>query len=294
MVKQTQQEVIEGFKKAHGDTYDYSKVEYTNSASKVIIICKTHGEFQQVVGGHMSGKGCRLCNGGSKLTTAEFVARAAEVHHGKYTYFQTMYRSMKDTVVVTCPLHGDFTILAEMHTAKARGCKKCSNRYRRSAEEFIEDATLIHKGLYTYANSKYIDGDTHLAITCKVHGDFMQTPYKHLTGQGCSACNHGGFASNKPGILYYLRIDNGRAYKIGITNRTVDMRFTPTELSSIEVVQTWNYENGEECHKKEQEIIKQYKEFKYTGPNLLESGNTELFSKDVLGLYKKELNNDPN
>lgn len=42
--------VIEFIKKAklkHGDNYDYSKVEYINATTKVIIICKEHGEFLQ-------------------------------------------------------------------------------------------------------------------------------------------------------------------------------------------------------------------------------------------------------
>lgn len=36
---------IEKAKNKHGDKYDYSKVEYINSTTKVCIICKEHGEF---------------------------------------------------------------------------------------------------------------------------------------------------------------------------------------------------------------------------------------------------------
>jgi len=42
--------------------YDYSKVEYTNYASKIIIICKEHGPFTQVAGTHLSGSGCKKCH----------------------------------------------------------------------------------------------------------------------------------------------------------------------------------------------------------------------------------------
>ena len=34
-------------KGVHGDKYIYSKVNYTNSHTKVIIICKKHDEFEQ-------------------------------------------------------------------------------------------------------------------------------------------------------------------------------------------------------------------------------------------------------
>ena len=36
---------IEKAKRVHGDKYDYSKVEYVNTATKVCIICPEHGEF---------------------------------------------------------------------------------------------------------------------------------------------------------------------------------------------------------------------------------------------------------
>lgn len=48
--------------KVHGDLYDYSKVEYVDSKSEVIIICKKHREFLQTPNGHQRGNGCPNCN----------------------------------------------------------------------------------------------------------------------------------------------------------------------------------------------------------------------------------------
>ncbi len=39
-------EVIEKFRRIHGDRFDYSKVIYSNYHEKVTIICKIHGEYQ--------------------------------------------------------------------------------------------------------------------------------------------------------------------------------------------------------------------------------------------------------
>lgn len=36
---------IQRAKEIHGDKYDYSKVNYINSYTKVCIICPIHGEF---------------------------------------------------------------------------------------------------------------------------------------------------------------------------------------------------------------------------------------------------------
>jgi hypothetical protein len=40
-------------KQTHGDRYDYSKVKYTHSKQKVIIICPEHGEFSQTPNNHV-------------------------------------------------------------------------------------------------------------------------------------------------------------------------------------------------------------------------------------------------
>ncbi len=47
--------------KVHGNTYDYSKVEYINSKTKVTIICPAHGEFTQTPNDHLDGCGCTIC-----------------------------------------------------------------------------------------------------------------------------------------------------------------------------------------------------------------------------------------
>ena len=84
-----------------------------------------------------------------------------------------------------------------------------------------------------------------------------------------------------PAFLYYLSINNGEAYKIGITNRTVEARFTITDLSSIEVVETVYFEQGIDAYQLEQNILKKYEKYKYIGKSLLSSGNTELFNTDI-------------
>lgn len=46
----------------HGDTYNYSKVNYISSDKKVTIICKKHGEFRQTPNRHFAGTDCRSCS----------------------------------------------------------------------------------------------------------------------------------------------------------------------------------------------------------------------------------------
>ena len=93
-----------------------------------------------------------------------------------------------------------------------------------------------------------------------------------------------GFNKEKPAILYYLSIDGGIAYKIGITNKTVEQRFSSEELSRIIILNTIYYQHGVDTYNTEQKILKEFKYAKYEGDSLLINGNTELFDRDVLGL----------
>lgn len=54
-------ELILEFKGVHGDRFDYAKVLYVSSATKITITCRKHGDFEQTPNSHLQGKGCRHC-----------------------------------------------------------------------------------------------------------------------------------------------------------------------------------------------------------------------------------------
>lgn len=59
--KFTTEEYVKKYREKYGDKYDYSKVEYVNNKTKVIIICPKHGEFKQTPSEHLRGFGCPIC-----------------------------------------------------------------------------------------------------------------------------------------------------------------------------------------------------------------------------------------
>ena len=67
MAKLTTEEFIKKAREVHGDKYDYSKVEYVKSSTKVCIICKQHGVFLQSPKQHLSGQGCPICDNKTNL-----------------------------------------------------------------------------------------------------------------------------------------------------------------------------------------------------------------------------------
>lgn len=124
--RSTTEEFIKKAQAIHGIKYDYSKVEYVNNRTPVTIICPLHGEFQQTPKSHLKGCECNKCVGRNKpYATEEFVELAKQIHHGKYSYTKTEYISAHQPIIITCPLHGDFSQQPCDHL-QGHGCPKCN------------------------------------------------------------------------------------------------------------------------------------------------------------------------
>ncbi len=276
----------------HGTTYTYDNLVYRNTTTLVTIACAIHGDFKQTLSNHLSGKGCLKCSGRAQLTTEEFIQAATRVHGDTYTYEDADYINGTTKLVVGCKLHGNFETNPNNFVSKGFGCPECGIlknvlAQTDTTESFIAKAVAVHGDKYDYSLTNYVKAVINVDIVCKIHGVFSQRPQVHtVNGCGCPSCAVGGFASNKPGTLYYLSVNNGQAYKIGITNRTVEERFG-SDMQYIEVIQTWHYDNGQEARDRETEILREYKYSQYLGEPLLKSGNTELFTHDILNLHKE-------
>ena len=122
--QKTLTEFVNECKEVHGDEYDYNKVEYINTNTKVIITCAIHGDFEQLPSGHLNGHGCPFCNG--KLTNEEFIRRAQDVHQNTYDHSKANYTKYHSKVIITCFMHGNFEQTPANHL-KSQGCLKCGN-----------------------------------------------------------------------------------------------------------------------------------------------------------------------
>ena len=45
------------------------------------------------------------------------------------------------------------------------------------------------------------------------------------------------------------------------------------------------YDNGQDALKWETKLKRMYKEYQYKGPDILSSGNTELFTEDIIAIW---------
>ena len=193
--KDTKESFIEKAKEVHGDTYDYSKVIYIKSSSKINIICNNHGIFEQNPNDHLSGYGCKLCgiirSAESKKDTKEsFIEKAKEVHGDKYNYSLVNYINNTTPIKIICKNHGEFIQTPNIHLSGC-GCQLCVDKggsQRYDTEKFIKIAKQVHGDIYDYSKVDYINSLTKVNIICKKHGIFDQQPSSHLNGSGCSKC----------------------------------------------------------------------------------------------------------
>lgn len=192
--KLTKETFIEKARLVHGCKYDYSKVDYKNSATKVCIICPEHGEFRQTPNSHLMGSGCPKCGGNGRLGTDGFIEKARKIHGDKYDYSKVEYVSSHKKVCIICPKHGEFWQKPNGHLS-GYGCPKCGNescgkKNGITKEEFIKKAKEVHGGKYDYSKVEYNGKKTKVCIICPKHGEFWITPDAHTNqGQGCKLCS---------------------------------------------------------------------------------------------------------
>lgn len=187
---------IEDFNKVHHNKYDYSKVDYINSSTKVCIICPEHGEFWQTPNKHLMGRGCPICAGNLVKTTEKCIEDFKKIHGDKYDYSKVKYVNNCTKVCIICREHGEFWQTPSAHLLGCK-CPKCaikeaggklSKKLTMGKEEFIIKANKVQDNFFSYAKAEYINCHTNIIITCPIHGDFIQTPHSHLQGNGCPMC----------------------------------------------------------------------------------------------------------
>lgn len=233
------------FIKSHGYKYDYTKVIYNGGTSKVKIICKKHGEFEQNTASHIFGRGCPKCgfevSSTKRLSNTEiFIDRSKKIHNNKYNYNKVNYVNNSTNVIITCNVHGDFKQLPNSHLL-GRGCHKCGFDTIRNIHLDNPIGWTLHKWKETAKVSKHFDSFKTYIIECW----------------------------NK----------KERFYKIGRTFTTIDNRFKSEHFMpySFKIVKIYT-DTADVTYNLETKLKKMNKNNKYK-PMIKFGGMTECFSK---------------
>ncbi len=188
-----------------GLKYDYSLVEYKNNLTKVKIICKIHGIFEQQPNNHLVGKiGCKQCAKLQKTISKEvFLQRANNKHKFKFQYDLTNYINQDTKIDIICSNGHKFqqTPNAHIYGKIGKGCKQCLLDAFNTTS-FIKRAKEKHGEKYDYSLTVYKAMKTIIKIICPKHGVFEQRPDNHLHNGGCNAC---GQETHKLGAIKFIK-----------------------------------------------------------------------------------------
>ena len=188
--QKTQFQFIKEAKNKHPE-YDYSRAIYENTKTKVLIICKKHGEFFISPHSLLSGSGCPKCSGHYVRTPEEFIKEVSSIFPN-YDFSEIEYKDTHTKVKVICPNHGSFHTLPKT-LLKGHGCPKCgyeknAKNFSYTNEEFLKKALAIHPE-YDYSKVKYKNSITKVSIGCSKHGFFSAIPANLIrNAAGCPKC----------------------------------------------------------------------------------------------------------
>lgn len=279
---------------------------YIGAFDKVTVQCtKCSHTWCALPSNLQAGCGCPICGRVAQqgLATAKNIKAKAEYQtviakrFGGSIILHSEYISSRDKVDCECADCG-YTWSAEANSLKKAkvGCRVCADailkatatlRSSNSKFNFLSDINSIHKGNITIVSSYTAMRDP-VQCLCNICGNTWSPKATGLMkGSGCPSCAVSGFNPTKASILYYLKIThNGDTlYKIGITNLTVNQRFSLQDRGIFTVLKEYQYTSGQECYDAEQLYHKAFKEYQYKGPPILKSkGNTEIYNIDVLCL----------
>lgn len=196
--KGSTEEFILASKNKYGkNIFDYSRVEYINSKTKIQLRClKCNTIFLILPRSHLRNEinECIECYQ-LKNKTNIFIEKAIKIHGNKYDYSKVIYINHTKKVKIICKEHNiEFEQLCSSHLKSEGWCEKCISQNRTinrnlTLNEFIKKANKVYNNLYDYSKSIYINISTELIVICKIHKEFKIKPSIHLRHSGCPKCS---------------------------------------------------------------------------------------------------------
>jgi len=198
----TQEDFVNSVRKIHGGSIDLSDAKYVNDSLKVKCKCNICGNIWSTKPQKLKiGHGCPVCGRKriwekrkDKTTTEKIVDRMKNVFNDYDFSNNESILTQKQKIKVSCPKHGEFETTADS-ILHGHGCRKCQyeklkDSFSYDKDIFIKNAINAHGDYYDYRNVNYTNTDTLVRIICPKHGEFLQTPYKHVNcGHGCPRCS---------------------------------------------------------------------------------------------------------
>lgn len=191
-IEEGKQKFLTYLQNLNSNQYNFDKVKYVNSQTKVIITCKDHGDFLITPDNFKAGHGCAECSRSKKVDEKEFIKRAIKVHGDKYDYSNLNYRFGDKKINIICSIHGPFLQSKKNHL-NGNGCPKCkankiSKMFKKSNDYFINELKNLYGDRFDYSFVEYKGDNEKVKLVCKVHSIFEKKAGYLLSGGGCQKC----------------------------------------------------------------------------------------------------------
>jgi Zn ribbon nucleic-acid-binding protein len=146
--KLTQADFLRRSSQIHQNKYDYSRVRYLNSSTKIEIGCPLHGYFLQTPAMHIYHEnGCQDCwydrvGNRWRMTFDQFIRKSKKIHGTKFRYVSysngNRAKNIRKKATLICPYHGQFIQDVESHL-NGKGCAACrESKGERAVRYFLE------------------------------------------------------------------------------------------------------------------------------------------------------------
>lgn len=156
---------LERAREIHGTQYDYKLTNFGKMHDVVLIECPTHGPFKRTMSDHIYKKvGCPKCGfsrigNNTRFNTETFIEKSRELFGNMYDYSQVVYKNMHSKVIVSCPVHGAWSILPTQHIYQSTGCPQCSSKESKPEmriTEWLERHKIKFEKQYRFPDCKHI------------------------------------------------------------------------------------------------------------------------------------------
>lgn len=231
---------------------DFSRSEYVSNNTKVVIVCKTHGETMQYPHLLFKGAGCGQCGnaraGLKRMAIAKekYFRECKIIHNNFYDYSKSEYLGAHKKLRIICPLHGEFTCSANNHK-KGSGCAICGRMKTEASINFGGKGVICETTL----------------------------------GRG----DH----SNIKLYVFKITSDNEDFYKVGLSNnplkRSYGIRSDSNKIYKVEILHIVE-NNSDTLFKLEQSIVGSLEKY---SPNIKFGGYTECISINPIPILQAKI-----
>lgn len=189
------------------------------------------------------------------------------------------YKGGKTSISHSCPAGHIWYGKPERILAK-HGCNKCAGNIFKTHKQY--EMELFEKEVDANPLEEYAGANTAILHECINGHVWSTTPSSLLNrGRGCPRCSTSGFNDGKSAVLYLISFEhnNNIFYKLGITNRSVEERYSEENWSTLKINIVWqvDFPIGKDAKDTEKRLLSEYRDFKIN-TGALKSGNTETIS----------------